>query len=63
MQGSAIFSPCREYRYSLWRKWGGLFAPDYKGYVMFIGLNPSTADENRDDPTIRRCIAFTKAWG
>lgn len=30
---------------------------------MFIGLNPSTADETLDDPTIRRCIAFAKAWG
>jgi len=34
-----------------------------KGYVMFIGLNPSTADETADDPTIRRCIGYTKAWG
>lgn len=30
---------------------------------MFIGLNPSTADEINDDPTIRRCVAFAKAWG
>jgi hypothetical protein len=30
---------------------------------MFIGLNPSTADETVDDPTIRRCVAFAKAWG
>lgn len=30
---------------------------------MFVGLNPSTADETRDDPTIRRCMAFAKAWG
>jgi len=30
---------------------------------MFIGLNPSTADETQDDPTIRRCIGFAKAWG
>lgn len=30
---------------------------------MFIGLNPSTADETEDDPTIRRCIAFAKGWG
>lgn len=31
--------------------------------VMFIGLNPSTADETTDDPTIRRCIGFAKRWG
>ena len=31
--------------------------------VVFIGLNPSTADATQDDPTIRRCIGFAKAWG
>lgn len=31
--------------------------------VNFICLNPSTADENVEDPTIRRCIGFAKAWG
>ena len=30
---------------------------------MFIGLNPSTADETKDDPTITRCINYAKAWG
>jgi len=30
---------------------------------MFIALNPSTADETEDDPTIRRCIGFARAWG
>lgn len=61
MKTSAEFSPCRRYRYALWRYWG----PDAvdKGYALFIGLNPSTADETTDDPTIRRCIAFAKAWG
>jgi hypothetical protein len=42
----------------LWRSWQG-----GAGYACFIGLNPSTADEQVDDPTIRRCIAFAKAWG
>lgn len=32
-------------------------------FVQFIGLNPSTADENVDDPTLRRCQDFTKRWG
>ncbi len=60
-----IFSPCRKYRYTLWRSWADdLFRNKTKeGYVMFIGLNPSTADETIDDPTIRRCIDFTKRWG
>jgi hypothetical protein len=30
---------------------------------MFIGLNPSTADETTDDPTLIRCINFAKSWG
>lgn len=34
-----------------------------KSYAMFIGLNPSTADETQDDQTIRRCIGFAKRWG
>jgi hypothetical protein len=57
----ATFSPCREYRYSLWRKWGP--GPEQGSYAMFVGLNPSTANETQDDPTVRRCIAFAKAWG
>lgn len=57
MISSAIFSPCRTYRYQLWRRWGPGKA------CAFIGLNPSTADETKDDPTIRRCIKFAQTWG
>ena len=58
MNSIAKFSPCRLYRYTLWRKWiGG------KGYALVIGLNPSTADEVTDDPTVRRCSNYAKAWG
>jgi hypothetical protein len=55
----AYFSPGREYRYKLWRRWdrGNL------RMAMFIGLNPSTANEDSDDPTIRRAISFAKRWG
>ena len=53
----AKFSPCRKYRYVLYRIWDKT-----KPLVMFIGLNPSKADETRDDPTIRRCINFAKSW-
>lgn len=65
MKRETIFSPCRKYRYTLWRE----FEPELArtelqdSYVQFIGLNPSTADETNDDPTIRRCIAFARAWG
>jgi hypothetical protein len=47
------------YRYVLWRKWN---SSDPK-YLMFIGLNPSTADELNDDPTVRRFIGYAKQWG
>lgn len=50
--------PNREYRYALWRYWDTNL-----GYVQFIGLNPSTADDKVDDPTIRKCIGFTQRWG
>lgn len=53
-----IFSPCRKWRYTLWREWDAALP-----FVQFIGLNPSTADETNDDPTIRRCIQFAKDWG
>lgn len=36
---------------------------DPSAYLMVIGLNPSTADETLDDPTIRRCMGFAKLWG
>lgn len=65
-----IFSPCRKYRYTLWRDWMDdvMELEEHRNnktamYVQFIGLNPSTADETLDDPTIRRCIDFAKRWG
>lgn len=56
---SAVLSPCRTYRYSLTREWSW---ETTSLYVLFIGLNPSTADEANDDPTIRRCIGYAKSW-
>ena len=55
---SAVLSDCKKYRYSLSRVWD-----DNKPRVLFIMLNPSTADAENDDPTIRRCIGFAKYWG
>jgi hypothetical protein len=62
MQRTTTFSPCRRYRYTLWRDWSDLATPD-TGYLMVIGLNPSTADETDDDPTIRKCKAFARQFG
>ena len=59
MNPGAVLSKCRRYRYTLWRD-TGIHNQDY---VMFIGLNPSTADETKDDPTIRRCVGFARDWG
>lgn len=54
----ALLSPCGIYRYQLWRMW------DPKGpRIAWVMLNPSTADATQDDPTIRRCVAFARAWG
>ncbi len=61
MLRETIFSPDRKYRYVLWREWECMFVNN--NYVVFIGLNPSTADEAVDDPTIRRCVGFAKSWG
>jgi hypothetical protein len=56
----AVFSACRTWRYSLTRELGGRGG---QRRVVFIGLNPSTADENADDPTTRRCARFARDWG
>ena len=58
MKNTAKLSDCRAYRFALWRTWD-----DSKPHVMFVGLNPSTADETTDDPTLIRCINFAKSWG
>ena len=54
----AVFSQDRQFRYLLWRRWG-----DKNQFATFVGLNPSTADEEKDDPTIRRCRGFAEDWG
>ena len=52
------FSPCRRYRYTLTHDFSDLFgAPAGAGYVAWIGLNPSAADEGRLDPTLWRLRA------
>jgi len=55
--GGATFSADRRYRYRLWRHWS--CGP----VLLVIGLNPSTADETTNDPTLTRCIGYAKRWG
>jgi len=55
---NAVFSDDRVYRYALQREWD-----KSKSKVLFIGLNPSSADENEDDNTLTRCINFADSWG
>jgi hypothetical protein len=54
----AEFSSDKKYRYVLWRIWDKT-----KPYILFIGLNPSTANESDDDPTIRRVKKFAHTFG
>jgi len=54
----AVIDPTGMYRYLLWRTWDTSLPP-----LAFIMLNPSTADENADDPTLRRCLGFARVWG
>jgi len=58
MKKTAAFSRCRQYRYALWRTWNNT-----QKQVLFICLNPSTADDKNDDPTLIRCINYAKFWG
>lgn len=57
MISTAKFSDCLKYRYSLSRIWEPSLA-----IVNFIGLNPSTADHLKNDPTIHKCIRYARAW-
>jgi hypothetical protein len=54
----ATFSDCHKYRFILWRIWD-----IYKPKIMFIGLNPSKANEDSNDPTIRRVKKLSQSWG
>lgn len=55
----ALFSPDRAHRYLLGRRW----VADLGRTAVWLMLNPSTADAFKLDPTLRRCMAFSRKWG
>lgn len=55
---TAVISPCTKFRYELCRVWDSNL-PE----LLFIMLNPSRADDQQDDPTIRKCIGFATRLG
>ncbi len=58
ISGALFSDENRKFRYALWRIWDNT-----KESLLFIGLNPSTANEHRNDPTITRLIGFAKSFG
>lgn len=78
IDAGANISTDGKYRYLLWREWRGGSPDNWRWFgatdgngsplgepesCLFIMLNPSTADGTQDDPTIRRCVGFARAWG
>lgn len=62
--GTAVISTCGLYRYMLSRSFAGLLEVGKKPRMaLWVMLNPSTADADTDDPTIRRCASFSKREG
>ena len=57
MKGGATLSDCQQYRYLLRRTWD-----NRRPRTLFVMLNPSTADAEVDDATIRSCIRLCRAW-
>jgi hypothetical protein len=62
MANACVFSADRRHRYTLIHRWDDLLTPAGPG-IAWICLNPSTADENQLDPTLRRIRGFSPAWG
>ena len=58
MNSNAVFSFSRKYRYRLNRK-----INQSRKEIIFIGLNPSTADEEDNDSTLIRVLNFANSWG
>ncbi len=54
----AVYSPCERYRYLLTRTWDA-----QRARALFVMLNPSTATETQNDPTVERCERRARALG
>lgn len=65
IEKSAIFNDARTHRFTLFRNWNSekSYYRCGENYCAFIGLNPSTADEDKSDPTVTRCIQAAYNWG
>lgn len=58
MEKGAVISDCQQFRYKLWRRWNNALP-----WQIWVMLNPSTADADVDDPTIKRLIKRATAGG
>lgn len=61
IESDAVFSDCERFRLLLTRRWEQEHAKP--GYVLWIGMNPSTADAKFDDPTVKKERKYTSRWG
>ena len=62
-ESTCKFSECKTYRYALRRTFANITRRSHAKYVAWIMLNPSTADESNNDPTIERCERYARRWG
>ncbi len=63
--GDPFHGPNNCYRTPLWRRWGRAAQYLHEDYpfALLVGMNPSTADPQHNDPTLTRDIGFVKEWG
>ena len=62
-RATATLSECGRYRYRLNRDYRDVMAERSEKLLLWIMLNPSTADARIDDPTIRKCRGFSERLG
>lgn len=63
VDSGALFSNDERYRYVLWRVWARRDDHENRRTLCVVGLNPSTADERVNDPTIERCMRRAEQYG